>query len=131
MARTSAERQALWRERVALKERFFGDLDDERRRKIRSAFAGDGRPEISALIEFFARYPRCHNPPRLVNLSNGVWCVYMSSTNNFEAAAAKVALSEVTSLPVIVDAPLLLSGEIVDQVKAEVAEMRRLNMWER
>jgi hypothetical protein len=131
MAKSSAERQALWRDRVALKERFFGDLDSERRQRIRAAFPGDGRPEVSALLEYFARYPRCHCPPRAVNLKNGVWCVYMTRHDTYEAAAAKLALSEVTSLPVIIDDPLMLSSEIVEQVKAEVAELRRLNMWDK
>lgn len=132
MAKSSTERHMDWRNRVMLKARIFDDLNAERAARIRQAFPGDERPEVRAVVEFFANYPRCQNAPRLINLQHGIWSVYLSEqgTDYFEAAAAKMALAEVTSMPVIVDAPLL-SHPVIEQVRDEVAEMRALGLWGR
>ena len=132
MAKTVAERSAEWRRRLLLKSTIFDDLNAERAARIRQAFPGDERPEVRAVVEFFANYPRCQHAPRLVECRNGVWCVYLSEhgTDYFEAAAAKMAMSEVTSMPVIVDEPLL-AHPTIEQVRDEVAEMRALGLWGR
>jgi hypothetical protein len=132
MAKSSTERHMDWRNRVMLKARIFDDLNAERAARIRQSFPGDDRPEVRAVVEFFANYPRCQHAPRLINMQHGIWSVYLSDqgTDYFEAAAAKMALAEVTSMPVIVDAPLL-SHPVMEQVRDEVAEMRALGLWGR
>lgn len=130
MPKTSAERQAVWRERTTLKAALFDDLDEQRRERIRAAYAGDGRPEVCALIEFFARYPRCSEPPQAVNFRNGIWSVHLAREYDIEAAAAKIAMGEVTSLPVVV-VGCSPPASTTERVRDEVAELRRLNLWDR
>ncbi|AKR54348.1 hypothetical protein XM25_00720 [Devosia sp. H5989] len=133
MAKTVAERSAEWRRRLLLKSTIFDDLNAERAARIRQAFPGDERPEVRAVVEFFANYPRCQHAPRVVELSNGVWSVYLSDkgANLFEVAASEMALSEVTSLPVLVADVSRMDLSILRLVRDEVAEMRALGLWGR
>lgn len=134
MAKTSTERHMDWRNRVTLKARIFDDLNAERAARIRQAFPGDERPEVRAVVEFFANYPRCQAAPISIALQDEkTWWVAMSSTaSQHECAAAWVAMHEVTSMPVIVDTILLYgSKQMIEQVRDEVAEMRALGLWGR
>jgi hypothetical protein len=131
MAKTVAERNAEWRRRVVLKANIFDDLNAERAARIRQAFPGDGRPEVRAVIEFFANYPRCQNPPAAIYMGQGGWWVQtQGGLNLFEPAAAIVALSEITSLPVyLVNDIEEVVTPYVQRVRDEVAELRALGLW--
>lgn len=132
MAKSDAERSAEWRRRLLLKSSIFDDLNAERAARIRQAFPDDDRPEVRAVVEFFANYPRCQNAPGSILLQNGTWFVHIEPSDSvgFEVAAAKLALSESTSLPVRTY-PHLLSNMDFDRTRDEVAEMRALGLWGR
>lgn len=135
MAKSSTERHMDWRNRVTLKARIFDDLNAERAARIRQAFPGDDRPEVRAVVEFFANYPRCQHAPRLIDLRNGTWCVDMDPWSATEAICAYVALEEASSLPVTVNGLVPLPSERASfswrAVVDEVAEMRALGLWGR
>ena len=133
MATTSAERQALWRGRVALRELFFIDLNAQRVERIKSGWGGDDRPEAKALLDFFVNYPRCETAPTLALDDQKGWLVCLPNGSAFEGAAAVVALREITSLPIEVTsmapAEMRAYPGLVDKVRREVAEMRTLGLW--
>jgi hypothetical protein len=132
MAKSSTERHMDWRNRVMLKARIFDDLNAERAARIRQAFPGDERPEVRAVVEFFANYPRCQAAPTEVDFFGNIWIVQTASSNGFEIAAAFVALQETTSLDVVVDGCVPIDSEtFTRQVRDEVAEMRALGLWGR
>ena len=121
-----------WRNRVMLKARIFDDLNAERAARIRQAFPDDDRPEVRAVVEFFANYPRCQNAPRAVVLLDGEWWVELQGNDGTEAAAAFVALQETTSLSIVINGGV--AGDTwaqAKQVRDEVAEMRALGLWGR
>lgn len=120
-----------WRNRVMLKARIFDDLNAERAARIRQAFPGDERPEVRAVVEFFANYPRCQRAPEIMSIEHGAWVVAFDGEDDpVETAAAYVALQETTSAEVIVVAPRPPDEAFV-QVRDEVAEMRALGLWGR
>jgi hypothetical protein len=127
--KTLRQRQADWRGRRDLRSAFFEVLNDERLRKLKLNTPDDDRPEMRAIVDFFLAYPRCHNWPDKLELRNGVWYIRCASGADYlEEAAAFVALSQITSLPIVIGlAPL--PPRAIDLVKQEVAELRRLNMW--
>lgn len=134
MAKSDTERNAEWRRRLMLKSSIFDDLNAERAARIRQAFPGDGRPEVRAVVEFFANYPRCQAAPTSLELVEGCWRVDLSPLGNpfYEAAAVKVALSEITSIPLYSVAPAFwINNMALRTVRDEVAEMRALGLWGR
>lgn len=133
----SAARQAKWRRRMLLKSSIFDDLNAVRAARIRVAFLGDDRPEVRAVVEFFANYPRCQAAPKSIELVDGAWHIDTESDGSgfYEPAAAVMAMQEATSLPVYLISRGWLMGAgltaaIFDkQVRDEVAEMRALGLW--
>lgn len=132
MAKPGSKRSAEWRRRLLLKSSIFDDLNAERAARIRQAFPGDDRPEVRAVIEFFANYPRCQNAPNTIyQPQDGIWVVCMPDTATLlEHAAAEIAMQEVTSIKVAV-IPTRPSSTHWKQVRDEVAEMRALGLWGR
>lgn len=133
MAKSDAARSAEWRRRLLLKASIFDDLNAERAARIRQAFPGDERPEVRAVVEFFANYPRCQHAPASIAIDDGRWVVTLApeSTNNlYEAPAALMAMTEVSSLPcrILVN---WINGIASGIVRDEVAEMRALGLWGR
>lgn len=127
-----------WRSRVLLKARIFDDLNAERAARIRQAFPGDERPEVRAVVEFFANYPRCQAAPKSIELKDGEWHidVHADGAGVYEGAAAIAAMGEVTSLPVYLVNGFMFGDGILattfeQQVRDEVAEMRALGLWGR
>lgn len=137
MPKTESERNAEWRERLLLRNEFFQDADQRRRDRLRGDILKDETPEAKALIAFFHAYPRCHTLPDSVGLDGSGWLVILDhyAMTFIEAAAAFVALSEITSIPVRVESYGDGSGgqwtdeTLITQVRDEVAAMRRLGMW--
>lgn len=132
MAKSDAARSAEWRRRLLLKASIFDDLNAERAARIRQAFPGDERPEVRAVVEFFANYPRCHKSLGDLYLDEGIWYARIDDNGSefWDTAAATVALSEVTSLPVVI-LPCPPTQMAIEQVRDEVAEMRALGLWGR
>lgn len=146
MALSAAERQALWRDRLTLRNDLLSASDEARRRKLRGPLSRIETPEAKHVKEFFANYPRCFTLPDLVDFENAVdgkgnpsggWQIMMvyGVATPWECAAAQVALGEITSLPIEVIAlkddgyGYTHDAWHVAKVKEEVAEMRRLNIW--
>lgn len=131
MAKSDAARSAEWRRRLLLKSAIFDDLNAERAARIRQSFPGDDRPEVRAVVEFFANYPRCQRAPEIMTIERGAWVVAFGDVDDpIETAAAYVALWETTSAEVLVVAPRP-PDETFKQVRDEVAEMRALGLWGR
>lgn len=130
MAKTLRQRQADWRSRRDLKSTMFDVLNEQRVNALLQTWKEDNRPEARAIRDFFIAYPRCFRWP-VFSLENGMWWIVPDPRGDFlEDAAIFVALSEVTSIPV------KCCGErgpfypkAIEQVKQEVAELRRLNLW--
>lgn len=138
MAQSLSERQANWRARQLMRAEFFLDLDKARIDKLQQSWPNsDKRPEVIAVRDYFMRYPRCVTAPIGITFENGMWVVEFDyySFSPYEAAAAKLALFEVSSLPVRLDAAGDGKSGVGDltwalaKVQTEVAEMRRLNIW--
>lgn len=139
MVRTLRQRQADWRGRRDMKSALFDILNAERVRSLRETITPDNKPEAKALAEFFVCYPRCRRAPTAVAVDreNGVLGAFMATGFNTdqEAAAAFVGLSEISSMPVKIvwlgaNPPAIpVSDELVDLVRKEVDELRRLNLW--
>lgn len=132
MAKSSTERHMDWRNRVMLKARIFDDLNAERAARIRQAFPGDERPEVRAVVEFFANYPRCQAAPNSILLREHSWLIDTNDKDPVGLAALVVALEEISSLPVyFVNSDRLSAFQYEQQVRDEVAEMRALGLWGR
>lgn len=138
MAKTPSQHAQAWRSRMMLRSSFFKDLDRERRRKLAMQFdAGDTRPEYLAVKRFFLAYPRCIAAPETVHFgSEGFWSVTFEDPDPIGEAAALVALGESTSVPAYVErvgdgSSAMLSVDMIDvtSIRAEVAEMRALGLW--
>lgn len=123
-----------------MKSALFDVLNSERIDNLRRSTPRDSRPEVRALQEYFVAYPRCRSFPVSIEYgAEGWWSVDAAGLDFFEIAAAYAALEEITSVPVrveeyrddgtgVVYAP---DAETSALVKAEVAELRRLNLWGR
>ena len=140
MSRTLRDRQADWRGRRDLKSALFDVLNSERIERLRRSMRQDSRPEVRALQEYFVAYPRCRNWPASIEYgAEGWWSVDAEGLDFYEIATVYAALAEITSVPVRVEeyredgvgAVHLPDPETSAIVKAEVAEMRRLNLWGR
>ncbi|CDZ55080.1 Hypothetical protein NGAL_HAMBI2427_59860 [Neorhizobium galegae bv. orientalis] len=139
MVRTLRQRQADWRGRRDMKSALFDILNAERVRSLRETITPDNKPEAKALAEFFISYPRCYKAPQTIAIDydKGLLGAFMRSGENTdqEAAAAYVGLSEISSMPVKIvwlgaNPPAIpVSDELVDLVRKEVDELRRLNLW--
>lgn len=145
--KSNAERNQDWRDRLAVKAAFFDAADEERRQILRWEFAKNKKtPEREVVRRFFSAYPRCRSAPTSVFYVDGdfggthVVVSFDDVQDDFHAAAALVALSETTSVPLMVtwcsdenyyqfemEGPL--EAPNLDVVRREVAEMRRLNIW--
>ncbi|WP_155414845.1 hypothetical protein [Neorhizobium galegae] len=133
------QRQADWRGRRDMKSALFDILNAERVRSLRETITPDNKPEAKALAEFFISYPRCYKAPQTIAIDydKGLLGAFMRSGENTdqEAAAAYVGLSEISSMPVKIvwlgaNPPAIpVSDELVDLVRKEVDELRRLNLW--
>jgi hypothetical protein len=130
MATTSAERQALWRGRVALRETFYQGLNTRRIDNLKRTFAQDTRPEVAAVAEFFLNYPRCALAPRAFDRHGNSWRIVLAvGASVYEGAAVAVALSEITSSPFEIEGPDAEWAR--EEVRTEVSEMRALGLWGR
>jgi hypothetical protein len=139
LAKTLRQRQADWRGRRDMKSALFDIMNAERIRTLRETFSADNKPEAKALAEFFVSHPRCYRAPQLVAVDrdNGVLGAFMATGYNSdqEAAAAYVALSEISSMPVKIvwlgaNPPAIpVRDELVELIRKEVDELKRLNLW--
>ncbi|MFK3857807.1 hypothetical protein [Agrobacterium pusense] len=111
----------------------FDVLNEQRVNALRHQNFKQDTPEEITVGNFFLSYPRCKQWPIRVFTHGGAWHVMMPTGSSvFEAAAAAVALSEVTSLP-IYNCTVVDHGDFdasaMETVRQEVAELRRLNLW--
>lgn len=139
MALSKSQTQKLWRARRDIKARFFENLDRERQDKLAFPTSVTDKPEGAALAHFFINYPLCCTPPASLTIQRDALVVGFDlpwPDVIVEAAAATVALSEVSSLPVRVithghriqidyDALRRQARQIADEVR----DMRAARMW--
>lgn len=138
MALSKSQIQKLWRARRDLKAKFFEAQDAERRAQLDFPASVTNKPEGVALEAFFRNYPLCYKAPAALRLQDGGWVVVFRECYEMvlaEAAAAIVALREISSLPVSVEAagqspvsPSFLA-DMAAETKADVRDMRAARMW--
>lgn len=138
MAKTPSQHAQAWRNRMMLRSSFFHEFDRQRRRVLADQFDDqDQRPEYLAVKRFFLAYPRCTSAPETVSFGNeGYWSISFTEPDPDNEAAVLIAMSEVTSAPAYVErvgdgSSAMLSLDMLDvsTIKAEVAEMRALGIW--
>ena len=149
MPKSNAGRQAQWRARQTMRSEFFEITNASRLAELAASDKLCDTPEEQAVRAFFRTHPRCRRMPIAVGLdhccTSDATSVYLrlfvlidehSANREIEAAAAKVALSEISSLPIAVEGNIgdgasgaFGTDEHVGFVRHEVAEMRRLGMW--
>ena len=137
MPKSQAERTSEYEARTRIKARLFKNRDEGRRRGLRGGVAGDTSPEAQTLVAFFNAYPRCRKLPLSVNFGGeGYYSIVLEWPGcQYEAAAARVAMAEISSLKAVVESYKDGAGAswqdpaIESAVREEVAEMRRLGLW--
>lgn len=144
MRSNHAEAQARYRARQALKLAFFDQMDAERVRHLHRIMPDmDGRPETEAVYAALINHPKCRYGINLVWLSvmghaaAPIWKItYHSLDPNARtcAAVALAVLASMSSFPVEATDGIETFGPddpAVKQAQAEIAEMKRLGIWER
>lgn len=138
MSRKQAEAQARYRARQALKLAFFDRMDAERVRVMIHPDYWNMTPERAAVHRYAVNHPGCfHSIPHIYRTPEPGWAVEFQSgdkASRFNAAVALAALLETTSLPVQAvgrDETFGPDDPAVKQARAEIAEMKRLGIWER
>lgn len=114
-AKTHAERQAEYRDKQQVRARHFGHLNDLRQKALlesgKHGILDDKSPEAVALVKMFMALPLCHKLPWCVDVMNHrdrlnddgrayLLVNLPDGYNKFEAAAAYLALREISSLPI-------------------------------
>lgn len=144
-AKTHAERQAEYRDKQQVRARHFGHLNDLRQKALLESGAGgildDKSPEAAAIVRMFMALPLCHRLPHSVDLGidpnkncEPCFLVYFAYEHNrFEQAAARLAIKEISSIPVYVtlnDKKRDPDPErTLDYVKHEVQQLRDAGVW--
>lgn len=138
MSRTNAEAQARYRARQSLKLAFFDQMDAERVRTMVCPTHRANLPERAVVARFVRNHPACfHVVPHVYRTDGPGWSVeFLPGDPNSRrcAAVALAALLETTSLPVQAvggDETFGPDDPAVKQAQAEIAEMKRLGLWER
>lgn len=140
MDSTAVARTTRWRERTMCKARWFDAHESLRRRGLRFN-AEDTRPEYLALRRYLTNYPGAYSAPDCVGFDAHLGCwvlVFPSGHREADVAAAAAAMLEATSVRVVVEvlgdghSAQYEAAEVagVDAVQRDVAELRRLGLWE-
>jgi hypothetical protein len=150
---TNAKRQSDWRARTLLRAELFPIVDQFRRSNIRAqrdkhTLPGN-TPEMLHVARFFLAYPKCNWLPLVTSgcdvVEDGWGYVALFGEHkafpDIEVAAAFVALSGITSLPVFVEghegvrwgvAPWhrdTIPSELIEEVKSDVVALKAAGLW--
>lgn len=151
MGQPNTERQDNWRKRLQMRADFFPAADALRRRSIVEQMGEIEGPEALRVRDFLLAYPRCFYAPYICLDTIGEfgpgarWIAQYGYDDERGAmwsptcmSTLRLAFAEASSLPVVLtwfgDGSSSYSEEdeypeTTRRVAAEIAEMRRLNIW--